>query len=107
MGKLNLVGITIHCIFAYKQNNMKKNYTEQTTRLEIVSVAHELKVVLNEYQVQAVLHSFTDCRMQSLEQSNEEVISKIIFIILKEDEIIDGLKRIQKLEEELYSISLN
>ena len=86
---------------------MKKNYTEQTTRQEIVGVAQELEVVLDEYQVQAVLHSFTDCRNATLELSNEEVIEKIIFIIHKEQEIIEGLKRIQKLEQELYSISLN
>jgi len=102
-----LVGITIHCIFAYKQNKMKKNYTEQTTRQEIVGVAQELKVVLDEYQVQAILHSFNDCRNANLKLSNEEVIKKIIFIIHKEQEIIEGLKRIQKLEQELYSISLN
>ena len=82
-----MVGITIHCIFAYKQNKMKKNYTEQTTRQEIVGVAQELKVVLDEYQVEAILRSFNYCRMQDLTLSNEEVISKIILIIFKEQDI--------------------
>ena len=107
-----MVGITIHCIFAYKQNKMKKNYTEQTTRQEIVGVAQELKVVLDEYQVEAILRSFNYCRMQDLTLSNEEVISKIILIIFKEQDIIDGLNRIKNLEQELsrqelFSISLN
>ena len=64
-------------------------------------IMQELEVVLDEYQVQAVLHSFTDCRNATLELSNEEVIEKIIFIIHKEQEIIEGLKRIQKLEQEI------
>ena len=107
-----MVGITIHCIFAYKQNKMKKNYTEQTTRQEIVGVAQELKVVLDEYQVEAILRSFNYCRMQDLTLSNEEVISKIILIIFKEQDIIDGLNRIKNLEQELsrqelFSVSLN